>query len=241
MGMTSHRHLFTARQLVALTTFSDLVSEARERVLKDACATGMTDDGKGIDEDGIGAAAHADGIATYLSFGLSKASSRNCTGAIWETGMDRLAGAFGRQAIPMTWDYAETNPFAGAGGDILGTVESACEVLDGLFGTTAGFAKQLDATAALNGVPSPMVATDPPYYDNVGYADLSDFFYVWLRRSIGKLYPQLFSTLLVPKAQELVASPYRFDGSKEKAQRFFEEGLGNAFARMREVQIPLFR
>jgi putative DNA methylase len=112
--------------LVALTTFSDLVGEAREHVLKDARASGMADDPKGIDEGGLGATAYTDAVATYLAFGLSKAASRNCTGAIWETGMDRLAGALGRQAIPMTWDYAETNPLAGAGGDIFGTIQLAC-------------------------------------------------------------------------------------------------------------------
>jgi putative DNA methylase len=239
-GMNRHRDLFTARQLVALTTFSDLVGETRERVLKDARASGMADDGKGIDEGGLGATAYADAVATYLAFGLSKASSRNCTGAIWETGMDRLAGALGRQAIPMTWDYAETNPLAGAGGNIFGTVQSVCEVLDAITCGTPGKVKQLDATSAINDVDLPVVATDPPYYDNIGYADLSDFFYVWLRRSVGKIYSQLFSTLLVPKAQELVATRHRFDGSKEKAQRFFEEGLGRAFARMREAQNPSF-
>ena len=234
-GLKTYRDLFTPRQLVALTTFSALVGEARERALKDTRATGMSDDGKGVDEGGVGATAYADAVATYLAFGVSKAASRNCTGAIWETGMNRLAGALGRQALPMTWDYAETNPLAGAGGDIFGTIQSVCEVLDALATGKPGFAKQLDATAAVNGVSSPLIATDPPYYDNIGYADLSDFFYVWLRPCVGKIYPQLFSTLLVPKKQELVATPYRFDGSKEKAQRFFEEGLGKAFARMREA------
>ncbi|MDO8432080.1 MAG: hypothetical protein Q7S58_06670 [Candidatus Binatus sp.] len=239
-GLKRFRDLFTPRQLVALTTFSDLVGEARERALKDAREAGMPDDGRSIDAGGTGLLAYADAVATYLAFGLSKATSRNCTGAIWEVGMDRLAGALGRQAIPMTWDYAETNPFAGAGGDIFGTVQSACEVLDGLAPATMGSAKQLDATAALNGVETPIIATDPPYYDNIGYADLSDFFYVWLRRSVGRLFPQLFSTMLVPKAQELVATPYRFDGSKERAQRFFEEGLGKAFQQMRVNQKPSY-
>jgi putative DNA methylase len=119
-------------------------------------------------------------------------------------------------------------------------VESASEVLDGLLATNPGFAKQFDATASLNGARVPIVVTDPPYYDNVSYADLSDFFFVWLRRSIGRIYPELFSTLLVPKAQELVATPYRFDGSKEKAQRFFEEGLAKAFRLMREAENPAY-
>ncbi len=237
-GLTTWADLFTARQLVALTTFSDLVSEARERVLKDARAARMLDDGKGIDEGGHGAIAYADAVTSYLALAVDKAADRNTSLCTWESRMDRMRNTFGRQALPMVWDFAETNPLAGAGGDLRGTVESLCEVLDALHLRELGFSKQLDATAAMNGVDAPLVATDPPYYDNIGYADLSDFFYVWLRRSIGKIYPQLFSTLLVPKAQELVATPYRFGGSREKAQRFFEEGLGKAFAQARGAQNP---
>jgi putative DNA methylase len=234
-GLKTYRDLFTARQLVALTTFSDLVGEARERVLKDARASGMPDDGKGIDEGGLGATAYADAIATYLAFAVDKGADYWSTVCSWNAPRDGIRDTFARQAIPMVWDFAEANPLSDSSGNFSVGVEQSSEMLMATPASAAGFAKQLDATAAVNGVASPVVSTDPPYYDNIGYADLSDFFYVWLRRSVGKIYPQLFSTLLVPKAQELVATPYRFQGSKEKAQRFFEEGLGKAFAQMRQA------
>jgi putative DNA methylase len=154
--------------------------------------------------------------------------------------MNRIRGTFGRQALPMVWDFAETNPFAGAGGDIAGTARSICEVLEALVTGPKGDCRNLDATTALDDVREPLISTDPPYYDNIGYADLSDFFYIWLRRSLSDIYPDLFSTLLVPKAAELVATPFRFGGSKEKARQFFEQGLGSAFLRIREAQNAKF-
>ncbi len=221
-GMHTFADLFTSRQLATLATFSGLVNEARLLALSHS----------------HGDQAYADAVATYLAFAVDKAIDRNTTLCAWEPKMDRMRGTFARQALPMVWDYAETNPFANAGGDLQGTIQSLCEVLDDLGQGLPGTVRQLDATAAVDGTVHPLISTDPPYYDNVGYADLSDFFYVWLRRSIGNVYPDLFSTLLTPKRQELVATPYRFEGSKEEAKRFFEEGLGRAFARMREAQHP---
>lgn len=234
-GLTTWGALFTSRQLVAATTFSDLVSEAREHVLKDARASGMADDGKGIDEGGLGAVAYADAVATYLAFAVDKGANYWSTLCAWHSGRDIIMSTFARQALPMVWDFAEANPLSDSSGNFSLGVQQAVDMLLAVPAAGEALVKQLDATAAVNGVALPILATDPPYYDNIGYADLSDFFYVWLRRSIGNVYPQLFSTLLGPKAQELVAAPYRFEGSKEKAQRFFEEGLGKAFARMREV------
>ncbi len=217
-GMTKHCDLFTSRQLVALTTFSDLAGEAR--VLAET----------------EGDTAYASAVATYLALAVDKATDRNTSLCSWEAGMDRMRNTFGRQALPMVWDYTETNPFAGAGGDIEGTVGSLCEVLDRIqWSCFAGAAKQADAAAAINGGARPIISTDPPYYDNVPYADLSDFFYVWLRRSLAGIYPQLFSTLLVPKSAELVAEPARH-GGREQARQFFEEGLGRAFAHIHDVQ-----
>jgi putative DNA methylase len=218
-GMTKPRHLFTDRQLATLTVLSDLISEAHAKVIQDC-----------------GDKSYADAVATYLAFTLSKTTTRNCTLAIWERGMDRLAGALGRQAIQMQWDYAETNPFAGAGGDFAGTVESLCEVLDNLVPTRAGVVRQQDARK-LVGSPKMVFSTDPPYYDNVPYADLSDFFYVWLRRGLGNIYPELLATLLAPKAAELVADQLRH-GGRESAQVFFEEGLREVFGRIRENSSP---
>jgi putative DNA methylase len=235
-GMTKHADLFTPRQLVALTTFSDLVSEARERVLTDALATGLPDDGVPLNAGGKGATAYADAIATYLGLVMSKTTMFLNILARWRAGENKSAPAFGRQTLSMVWDFAEINPFAGAGGDFNGVVDGAVKVLSSIPARSLGRSKQLDATASINGVSSPLLCTDPPYYDNISYADLSDFFYVWLRRSLGKRYTDLFSTLLVPRAQELVATPYRFGGDSEKAKAFFEEGLSKAFLRMHRLQ-----
>lgn len=239
-GMRTFADLFTPRQLVALTTFSDLVQEARERVLADARKAGISDDGKGLNDGGTGATAYADAVATYLAFVMDKCIDRSSTICTWDSSpkMEALRNTFARQAIPMTWDFAEGNPFSQSTGNFINAVNWIGQVVGISPYDSPGLAKQLDATAAVNGVRNPIVSTDPPYYDNIGYADLSDFFYVWLRRSLDTIFPQLFTTLLVPKAQELVATPYRFGGNKEKAQRFFEEGLGRAFARVREVQHP---
>jgi putative DNA methylase len=222
-GLKTYRDLFTPRQLVALTTFSDLVGEARERVLAD-----------GGDE------AYADAIATYLALAVSRLGDYCCSITTWASNpqMEILRNAFARQAIPMTWDFAEGNVFGPSSGSLEIFVEWIAKVIDKLPSFSSGAAQQLDAVAAANGVSSPLVCTDPPYYDNIGYADLADFFYVWLRRSLGSIYPDLFSTLLTPKSQELVATPYRFDGDRERAERFFEQGLRQAFARMREAQQP---
>jgi len=220
-GLRRHQDLFTSRQLIALTTFSDLVSEAYALVLAHS------------DND----TAYTEAVETYLALAVDKAVDRNTTLCAWESGMDRMRNTFTRQALSMVWDYVETNPFANAGGDLQGTVQSLCEVLDKLGWGLPGLAQQLDAIAIANSDTPLLFSTDPPYYDNVPYADLSDVFYVWLRRSLSRIYPDLFSTLLVPKSQELVADQIRH-GSRQKAQRFFEEGLGRAFVRMRVAQHP---
>jgi putative DNA methylase len=218
-GMTKPRHLFSGRQLATLTVLCDLIAEARTRVLHDS-----------------GDESYANAIATYLAFTMSKTTTRNCTLAIWERGMDQRAGALGRQAIQMQWDYAETNPFAGAGGDFSGTVESLSKVLEKLVPAKEGRVRQQDARK-LVGSPKIVFSTDPPYYDNVPYADLSDFFYVWLRRGLGDIYPDLFATLLAPKASELVADQLRH-GGRDSAQAFFEKGLQEVFGRIRENSSP---
>ncbi len=225
-GLTKFADLFTSRQLVALTTFSDLVGEARARALDDARAAGtLPNDDTPLHAGGIGTAAYADAVATYLAFAVDKAADRNTTLCSWEVKMDRMRNTFGRQALPMIWDFAETNPFAGAGGDIKGTVGSLSEALEGLRPNVLGDVRQVDAITRVNGVEKPMISTDPPYYDNIGYADLSDFFYVWLRHSLGDIEPSLFGTVLTPKASELIASPYRHHGSTTEARDFFEDGL----------------
>lgn len=239
-GMKKHADLFTQRQLVALTTFSDLVGEAREEALADARKAGLTDDNKGINDGGIGAAAYADAVATYLAFAVDKGANIWSTITSWMSDRGALRETFARQAIPMVWDFAEANPFSESGGNLNMFLERIADAVSNSCDGPIGVSRQLDATAAINGVSFPIVCTDPPYYDNIGYADLSDYFYVWMRRSLGAIYSDLFSTLLVPKAQELVATPYRFDGDKEKAKQFFEDGLGRSFSRMREAQNQAF-
>lgn len=239
-GMRKHRDLFTPRQFTALVTFSDLVDEAREKAKADALAAGW-EHGDGLWEEGSGARAYSEAVAVCLAFGVSKASSRNCSLAIWEVGMGRLAGALGRQALSMVMDFAETNPFAGAGGDIEGTISSTCEVLDRLNGEAIATASIADAMTKKCGAreQGSVLSTDPPYYDNVPYADLSDFFYVWLRRSLGRVAPQHFTTVLVPKASELVAEPARHGGS-DGAERFFLEGMNKALTNVTAMSSPEF-
>jgi putative DNA methylase len=240
-GLTTWGALFTPRQLVALAAFSDLVSQGRERVLKDAKAAGIADDGKGIVDGGLGATAYADAIATYLTLAVGRSVNAWSSLVSWRQSVEATRNTFARQALPMVWDFAEANPFSASCGNwIDGSTEWIVRAIRLIPCGETGKAQQLDATAAMNGVESPAVCTDPPYYDNIGYADLADFFYVWLRPCIRKVYAQLFSTLLVPKAQELVATPYRFGGDKEKAREFFEEGLRKAFVRMRDVHNPAY-
>ena len=237
-GLTTYGDLFTPRQLTALTTFSDLVLESHEKVLRDALEAGMASDGKSVGSGGTGATAYADAVMVYLAFAVSKAADRNSSLCFWETAMDRLRGTFGRQVLPMIWDYAETNPFAGAGGDIYGTAHSLCEVLDNLSSPIHGSVSQADA-AVQSISNAKVVSTDPPYYDNIGYADLSDFFYVWLRRSLKVKFDDLFHTLAVPKAEELVATPYRH-GGKAQAEEFFMSGMTRAMSRVAALTHPAF-
>jgi len=219
-GMTKHRDLFTSRQLVTLVAFSDLIPEVRKEVMKD----GATPD-------------YADAVATNLALIVSKTSIFHNSLARWRAGEDKSAPAFGRQIISMVWDFAEVNPFAGAGGDFSGVVDGAVKVLSSLPAAGVGIVRQIDAAASeYPSTTQGLICTDPPYYDNIGYADLSDFFFIWLRRMVGVLHPQLFSTLMVPKQQELVAAPHRFGNSKDKATAFFEHGLTRVFDSMRSLQ-----
>jgi len=233
-GLPTYGDLFSSRQLLALTTFSDLVAEAREHILADALVTGLQKS-EGIADGGRGARAYADAVATYLAMIVDKNADYWSSICSWHSGRDIIRNTFARQAIPMVWDYAEANPFSNSSGNFLGAVDWVVDVLRALFPHAKGYAGQYDSTTLIPMVPSPLISTDPPYYDNIGYADLSDFFYVWLRRSLAQVHPDIFSTLLAPKEMELVATPYRFNGSKKEAGRFFEEGLGRTFQLIRRV------
>lgn len=239
-GMTKFLDLFTPRQLVALTTFSDLVQEAREKAIADAKVAGLADDGRGLAQGGAGATAYGDAVASYLVFAISRSADRGSTICSWDSSpkMEALRNTFGRQAIPMTWDFAEGNPFSQSSGNWINNVDWSSKVVAKLPASVDSQVHQADA-ATQSISKNKLVSTDPPYYDNIGYADLSDFFYVWLRRSLRKTYPELFGTMAVPKAEELVATPYRH-GSKEKAEAFFMEGMTQAIQNLAEQAHPAF-
>ena len=203
-----------------MTTFSDLVTEARAQSIAD-----------GASED------YANAIATYLAFLIDQIANHSSSICGWNSANTQMRSVFARQAIPMTWDFAECNVFSNSSGSFDNLFERMCKGF-GAIGSalSGGMCTQLDAT--VEDERQVVFSSDPPYYDNIGYADLSDFFYVWLRRSLYGIYPQLMSTLLVPKKQELVATPYRFEGGKEEAKKFFEDGFGKAMRRVRSGQHP---
>ena len=237
-GMIKWRDLFTPRQLVALTTFSDLVTEALARVERDAIVAALPDDSTPLRDGGTGAKAYAEAVGVYLAFAVSKMTNIGSSIASWMSDRGAFRETFARQAIPMTWDFAEANTFADMGGSFAIAIEKGAMVIDAFPSSAASFAVQADA--ALQTVSDgKLVSTDPPYYDNIGYADLSDFFYVWLRRSIRSIFPDLFATLAVPKAEELVATPYRH-GNKKKAEAFFLAGMTEAMHRLAEKAHPAF-
>ena len=231
-GLDEFWKLFTNRQLTALTTFSTLVGEAQKRAEKDAVAAGLADDGVGLADGGTGARAYGEAIGVYLAFVVDKLTDYHSCICSWNAGRDQTRNVFGRQAIPMTWDYAENNPICSSSGSMINMIDWITKVLGQLpVQTEPGFARQFDAQSD-NGMRGILVSTDPPYYDNIGYADLSDFFYVWLRQTLRHTYPKLFSTMLVPKHEELVATPYREERGKEGARDFFEEGMFSTFKRV---------
>lgn len=222
--------LFTNRQLVALTTFSDLVGEARQRVLEDALAAGM-EEGESLEAGGAGARAYADAIATYLALSVSRCADYWSSICSWHNTGEKMRNVFARQAIPMVWDFAEANPFSHSSGNFLGQLEWVAKAVERVPADSPGSARQLSADARdYTGL---VVSTDPPYYDNIGYSDLSDFFYVWLRRCLHGIHPSVLSTVLTPKAEELVADPNRHDG-QENAAKFFVEGFNTVFHRIRQ-------
>jgi putative DNA methylase len=240
-GLKTYGDLFTSRQLVALTTLSDLVQEARERVKRDALASGVSDDGNLLCNGGTGAAAYAEAVRVYHGFVVSSLSDRMTTICTWDAGGPtwgtKTRNTFARQAIPMSWDFAEVNPLSTQSGSFENSLDYTAKGVV-CAGISRGTALQADAAAQTLSTDR-LISTDPPYYDNIGYADLSDFFYVWLRRSLKDVFPDLFATLAVPKAEELVATPYRH-GTKEKAETFFLDGMTQAMHRLAEQAHPAF-
>ncbi len=227
---------FTPRQLIALTTFSDLVGEARRKVLQDAIVAGVRDDGKTLESGGEGATAYAEAVSVYLGLALSRLTDICNNLCRWESSKTQVRNLFGRQGIAMLWDYAENNVFAEAAGDYGVSLANLIKALERLPGVGLGHVIQADAQTQKISFRK-TVSTDPPYYGNVGYADLSDFFYVWLRRTLKPVFPALLSTIAVPKDEELIAAPHRH-GSKGKAEAFFLDGMTLAMHGLAEQAHP---
>ncbi|NBT27344.1 MAG: DUF1156 domain-containing protein, partial [Actinobacteria bacterium] len=230
--------LFTNRQLVALTTFSDLVAEAQALAHRDAIASGLPDDGMPLRDGGRGALAYSEAVRIYLGLASSKLANRASTLCTFKFKGEFPGDTFGRQALPMVWDFAESNCLNGPSGSFLSMLNNTSKGLlaAGAVITKSGTAHQEDCMRVDVAMPT-IFSTDPPYYDNIGYADLSDFFYVWLRNSLRVTYPELFATLSTPKAEELISSPYRH-GGKDKAEAFFLTGMTAAMTRLASQAHP---
>ncbi|MDE0170778.1 MAG: DUF1156 domain-containing protein [bacterium] len=238
-GLDEWWKLFTPRQLVALTTFSDLLGEVRQQVRDDALAADMENDRIRLHEAGTGADAYADAVVTYMAFVVDKCADYWSALCTWHNSRHLIRNTFGRQAIPMVWDFAEANPFSGSSGNWMGQVTWVRKAVAAAPGGGSGEVLQRDALARIDDVDKPLVCTDPPYYDNISYADLSDFFYVWLRRNLREVWPEETATVLTPKSEEMIANPYRA-GSKDAARQHFEDGIAGVLDRLAVSQSPRF-
>lgn len=238
-GFNKWGTLFTDRQILALKTFSDLVHEARIRVMHDAQVAGLNSDQASLREGGLGATAYAEAISVYLGLAADRAADAWSSQVSWRNTVEASRSTFARQAFPMVWDFVELNPFSNSNGNWNdAAIEWVHKSLSAFCPAAAGSLEQADAQTV--SIPSgAVISSDPPYYDNIAYADLSDFFYVWLRRHVKEVYPGLTSTLAVPKAEELVAAAYRH-GSKENAEVFFLKGMREAIANMARQASPAY-
>jgi len=237
-GLGEWNKLFTDRQLIALTTFSDIVSEAMEPIRRDAISSGFSDDGIHLRDGGAGATAYAEAVSVYLAFGVSKATDMCNSLCAWGPTDWRVRHLFARHALPMVWDFAETCPLNDSAGAVYFGIEYLTKALELFKPIVNGYAIQADAAKGTI-TKGKVVSSDPPYFDNVPYADLSDFFYIWLRRSLRQVFPDLFVTMAVPKADELVATSYRH-GGKESAEVFFLNGMTQAMRQLAEQSHPAF-
>jgi putative DNA methylase len=239
-GLTTWRDLFTPRQLLALSTLSELLREVHEQCRSHALSLGWLDDEVRLHQGGAGALAYADAIVTYLAFAIDKLADWSSSICGWNNTNGQIRNVFAIQAIPMSWDFAEVNPFSGKvaswDSQLNGLVRALRDCLSSP-GVKSATACQMDARANLNENRGAIVSTDPPYYNNISYADLSDFFYVWLRRNLSDIWPNECSTLATPKADELIASAYR-TGSKQRAEQHFESGMAEFMAKVAEAQHP---
>ena len=223
-GLTQFADHFTNRQLKMLVTLCDLIGVVKDKVIADAITAGLANDHISFVDGGTGARAYGEAVGVYLSFLIDKMTDYHSSICSWHSSKELIRNTFGRQALPMTWDYAEANPFSNSAGCFSNMLDWIYKCVVQFPATKSGYAKQFNAMED-TGLRNIAISTDPPYYDNIVYADLADFFYIWLRKSLLNVFPDVFSTMLVPKADELVATQYRFNGSVEKAQDFFEDGM----------------
>ena len=238
-GMRAWSDLFTPRQTEALSTFTDLVGVASQRARADAAAAGFVDDAQSLENGGLGAQAYSDAVSVYLAFAIDKSAVYWNSLCPWlnQPKNEIVGNSFARQTVQMLWDYAEANPFSDSGGNVEKQLDYICKVLSI---SPGGIGRAMQADAATQEISrGRVISCDPPYYDNIGYGDLSDFFYVWLRRALRSVFPELFGTLAVPKAEELVATPARH-GGREKAEAFFLKGMSKAMCRLAEGAHPAF-
>jgi len=226
-GMKTHASLFSRRQVVALGVFAELVQEVAEEISETAKTT-----------------LYGQAVATYLSFALDKAANYWSSLCSWYVNKEIMVSTFGLPTLSMVWDFAEANPFSSSSGNWMLGVEQAAEALENLpvsLGSGSVFLRDAAQPLESNEF-RPLVITDPPYYDNIGYAALSDFFYIWLRQVLTSYYPELFTMMLTPKSTELIAEPGRFENDRSKAIEHFETGLFSAFEHLRksaDSNVPL--
>lgn len=224
-GLTTFGDLFTKRQLLALNTFSDLLKDVREKIISECNYPDKEE--------------YANAIITYLAFLCSQISNHSSSLCGWNAPNSQMRSLFARQAIPMAWDYAESNVFSNSTGSYNNLLDRMTKGFDALGSKVRGFALQADAKVQIVSKDK-VISTDPPYYDNIGYADLSDFFYVWLKRTLCVVYPNIFATIATPKDDELVAVPYRHGNSKKEAADFFLDGMTVAMQNIANRANPAF-
>lgn len=217
-GITEWNQLFTNRQLKALITFGNLISEIQSQIIED----GGTED-------------YSNAVAVYLAFLIDRMAEYNSSGCSMNISVENIRGIFGRQAVPMVWDYAESNPFSQSSGSLEKTLKWITETFKYLPTKKISEVNRHSALKKFSFEKPVIVSSDPPYYDNIGYANLSEFFYVWMRRPLKKIYPELFLRMNFPKDEEVIAEPARFNGNKEAAKKFFEDGMFQALQNIYEI------
>lgn len=223
-GMDTHASLFTQRQLLTLTTFAKLLSAIRDEISKETS-----------DDEYINL------VVTLLGLALSKSAETSNSLSRWLVKDEVPVALFARQAIPMVWDFPEANILGESSGSFEMVVGNIARSISGPLATypRGEQTEVVQANAATREYPqNVVVCTDPPYFDNIGYADLADFFYVWLRLALRSTHPDLFETMLTPKAEELVATPYRFEGGQEQANEHFESGFREVFSQIKQRHHP---